>query len=117
MLSQSHCNKSQHLVVKSNTPKGGKKNEITVKLQLLKGVKQFAVVSETLTFHISLFTFPPPAVCLLHNMARIVKWNVMQAAAFTDCIYIPFADSICPLPGPVIITTVEKNAGSGIKKT
>lgn len=41
----------------------------------------------------------------------------MQAAAFTDCVYIPFADSICPLPGPVNITTVEKNAGSGIKNT
>lgn len=41
-------------------------------------------------------------------MAKIVKGNVMQAAAFTDCVYIPFADSICSLPGPVHITTVEK---------
>lgn len=50
-------------------------------------------------------------------MAKIVKGNVMQAAAFTDCVYIPFADRVCSLPGPVNITTVEKNTGSGIKNT
>lgn len=41
-------------------------------------------------------------------MAKIVEGNVMQAAAFTDCVYIRFADNISSLPGPVIITTVEK---------
>lgn len=41
----------------------------------------------------------------------------MKAAAFTDCVYIPFADSVCSLPGPINITVkpTVKNAGSGIK--
>lgn len=80
-------------------------------------MKQFAVVSATQTFPISLFTFPSLFVFYIY-MAENVKGNVMEAAAFTDCAYIPFADGICSLPGPVNITAVEEknNAGSGIKK-
>lgn len=41
-------------------------------------------------------------------MAEIVKGNVMQAAAFPDCVYISFADGICSLPGPVNIIAAGK---------
>lgn len=49
-------------------------------------------------------------------MAEIVKGNVMQAAAFTDCVCISFADGICSLPGPVNITAVEKKCRFWHKK-
>lgn len=46
-----------------------------------------------------------------------MKENVVKAAAFTDCVYIPFADNVYSLPGPINITVkpTVKNAGSGIK--
>lgn len=66
-----------------------------------KGVKQFAVMSETNFLHLLLFVF-------YIYMAKIVHGNVMQAAAFSDCVYIPFADSVCSLPGPVNIITAER---------
>lgn len=51
-------------------------------------------------------------------MVKIIKENVVKAAAFTDRVYIPFADRVCSLPGPINITVkpTVKSAGSGIKK-
>lgn len=47
-----------------------------------------------------------------------MKENVVTAAAFTDCVYIPFADRVCSLPGPINITVkpTVKSASSCLKK-
>lgn len=47
-----------------------------------------------------------------------MKENVVKAAAFTDCVYISFADRVCSLPGPInnTVKPTVKGASSGLKK-
>lgn len=50
-------------------------------------------------------------------VVKTMKENVVKAAAFTDCVYISFADTVCSLPGLINITVkpTVNSASAGIK--